>query len=327
MTHRVRHTALVALALILTLATPASADPPGPTDFKTVVTSISPSTDSFEIEIIGGDSFVLLKHLDDSTIDVLGYNGEPYLRFLPGGIVEQNRLSPATYLNEERFGDTIPDFADPTAAPEWEQIDDDGSFAWHDHRAHLMTDPPINTRPGDQVTDQVIPVLVDGEPIAIAVVSTWQTAPSSIPFAVGALAGVVAALVVWRNRTVVSAGLALAGVIALILGAIQYQSVPTETGPSITLIALPLVALAVAFGAVATKDRPATALPLAIGSAAALIAFAVLRLPGARKAILPTDFSMPLDRGLSTFVAVVGLGGLIAAGASFAHLMRGEPAG
>ncbi len=325
MTHRARHAALIALTLILAFAAPAAADPPGPTDFKTVVTSITPSTDAFEIEIIGGDSFVLLTHLDDSTIEVRGYNGEPYLRFLPGGVVEQNRLSPATYLNEERFGDTIPDFADPLAPPEWEQIDDDGSYAWHDHRAHLMTDPPLNTSPGDQVTDQVIPVLVDGEEIDIAVASTWQTAPSTAPFVIGAIAGVLVAISAWRSRSLISALLTTGGLAALTLGVVQYRSVPPETGPSLTLVALPLMALAVAVGAVITRDRPATALPLAIGSAAALVAFAALRLPDARKAILPTEFSMPLDRGLSTFVAVLAAGCLVAAITSFGRLMQGEP--
>ena len=160
MTHRARSAAITiaVLALLLAFPSPAAADPPGPTDFKTDVASITPSTDAFEVEIIGGDSFVLLRHLSDATVEVIGYNGEPYLRFLSGGIVEQNRLSPATYLNEERYGDTVPDFADAQAAPEWEQVDDDGSYAWHDHRAHLMVAPPINTSPGDQVTDQVIPV-------------------------------------------------------------------------------------------------------------------------------------------------------------------------
>jgi uncharacterized membrane protein (UPF0136 family) len=325
-THRVGRTALVILALILAFATPASADPPGPTDFETVVTSIAPSTEAFEIEIIGGDSFVLLRHLDDSVVEVRGYNGEAYLRFLPGGIVEQNRLSPATYLNEERFGDFIPDFADAQAPPEWEQVDDDGSYAWHDHRAHLMTDPPINRGPGDQVTDQVIPVLVDGEEVDIAVASTWQTAPSSVPFAVGALAGMLATFAAWRRRSITSALLAIGGVIALVLGAVQYLSVPTETGPSLTLIALPLIALSVAIAASATRDRPATELPLAIGSATALIVFAALRLPDARKAILPTDLSMPLDRGLSAFVAVLGVGCVFAAGTSFARLVRAQPA-
>lgn len=317
--------ACVILALVLMVPAPAAADAPGPTDFKSEVTSITPPTDAFEIEIIGGDSFVLLTHLDDSTIEVVGYHGEPYLRFLPGGVIEQNRLSPATYLNEERYGDVVPAFADALAAPEWEQVDDDGSYAWHDHRAHLMVSPPINTGRGDQVTDQVIPVRVDGTEIDIAVVSTWQAAPSLSPIALGALLGLVAAVGAWQRRTIVVGLLAGTAVVGLVAGAVQYRSVPIETGPSLTLIALPLIALVVAFGAALARNKPATALPLAIGSGSALIAFASLRLPTAHKSILPTDLSMPLDRGISAFVALVALGCLLVAGASFSRLVQGEP--
>lgn len=326
MTRVVGRAALAVLAIVFVFASPAAADPPGPTDFRTVVTSITPSSAAFEIEIIGGDSFVLLRHRDDSTVEVLGYNGEPYLRFLPGGVVEQNRLSPATYLNEERFGDTIPDFADAQAPPEWEQVDDDGTYAWHDHRAHLMTAPPINTGPGDQVTDQVIPVLVDGAEIDVAVASTWQLPPSDLPLGIGALAGAFAAFVAWRVKSARLRVLTIGALVALFVGAIQFLSVPAETGPSFTLIALPLTSLAVAVAAGLTRARPATALPLAIGSAAALLGFATLRLGGARKAILPTDLSMPLDRGFSSFIGVLAIGCLLTVGASFVSLMQNKPA-
>ena len=325
-THRAKSAAIAiaAIAFLLAFPSPAAADPPGPTDFKTDVASITPSTDAFEVEIIGGDSFVLLRHLSDATIEVIGYNGEPYLRFLAGGIVEQNRLSPAAYLNEERYGDTVPDFADAQAPPEWEQVDDDGSFAWHDHRAHLMVAPPINTHPGDQVTEQVIPVRVDGAEIDIAVVSFWQLPPSLIPLAIGALVGFASAIVAWRRRSLVLGLLVAGSAVALVAGVVQYQSVPAETGPSLTLIVLPLIALTVAVGAALMSNRPATALPLAIGSGSALAAFAARRLPTAHKAILPTDLSMPLDRGISAFIAVLAAGCLLAAGASFSRLMQGE---
>lgn len=316
--------AITVLALLSAFPSPAAADPPGPTDFKTDIASITPSSDAFEVEIIGGDSFVLLQHLGNSTVEVLGYNGEPYLRFLPGGTVERNRLSPATYLNEERYGDTVPDFADATAAPEWEQVDDDGSYAWHDHRAHLMVAPPINTNRGDQVTDQVIPVRVDGAEVDIAVVSVWQLPPSQTPLAIGALVGLALATVAWRRRSTVLWLLAVGAALALVAGAAQYRSVPVETGPSLTLVALPLIALAGVVCGALTRSRPATALPLAIGSGSALIVFAARRLPTAHKAILPTDLTMPLDRGISAFVAVLGVGCLVAVSASFSRLMQGE---
>lgn len=320
---------LVVLALLLTPGT-ASADPPGPTDFKTEVLSIEPPTAAFEIEIIGGDSFVLLRQSSPATIEVVGYNGEPYLRFLPSGEVEQNRLSPAVYLNEERFGDAVPDFADPAADPEWELIADDGSYAWHDHRAHLMVAAPINTGPGDQVLEGVVPIRVDGANVDVVVGSTWQPAPSLIPFVVGGVIGLAGVLAAARRRqapAVAMGALTVAALLALTAGLVQYLSVPAETGPSLTLVALPSIALACAIAALAIRHRPATSLPVAIGAAAALITFAALRLPGSAKAILPTELSMPFDRAISVFVAVVGVGCLLIVGGSFSRLMRApEPA-
>lgn len=317
-----RIVAALTMLAIVTAPTPASADPPGPTDFATSVLSIEPPTDGIDIEIVGGDSFVLLTNTTTRTVEVIGYTGEPYLRFLPGGTVEQNRLSPAVYLNEERFGGEIPAFADAAAAPEWEEVADDGSHAWHDHRAHLMTGPPVNTSPGEQVLADVIPLFVDGEEVDVSVVSFWQTAPSRLPLVVGAILGCVAAAVAWWRRAALSAILVLSAGLIVLAGFVQYFSVPPETGPSSTLVALPIVAAVCSIGAVVTRRRPATALPLLIGAALASIVFVARRLPDTGKAILPTDLSMPLDRGISVFVAIAATAALVLACAGFVRLMR-----
>ncbi len=53
---------------------------------------------------------------------ILGYDGEPYLRFTADGVFRNTR-SPATYLNEDRFANvTVPASADPEAPPEWERV-------------------------------------------------------------------------------------------------------------------------------------------------------------------------------------------------------------
>lgn len=323
---RVVSASFILLATVLGFAAPAAADPPGPTDFRTEVLAITPASDAFAIEIIGGDSFVLLRQINDAVIEVVGYNGEPYLRFLADGTVEQNLRSPATYLNEERFGDTIPAIADADAPPEWEVVATDGSYAWHDHRAHwMLQSTPFDKGPGDQILEAVIPLRVDGVEVDLRVASYWEPRPSLIPLALGAIAGLGLVTAVWRRPSALAAMLAVGAAIALAAGFVQYRSVPSETGPSLTLIAVPLIALAVAIGAHLSRHRPATALPLAIGSAASLVAFAALRLPTAHKAILPTDLSMPLDRAISAGVAALALGCLVVGAASFSRLLQAEP--
>ena len=98
---RVAVLGMAAVWLVLGAA-PATADPAGPTDYQTEVTSIDPPADGFRVEAIGGDAFILLTAEPGVTVEVLGYRGEPYLRFHPDGRVEENRRSP-TQSSQYRF--------------------------------------------------------------------------------------------------------------------------------------------------------------------------------------------------------------------------------
>lgn len=145
----------------------ALADPPGPTDFGSEVVEIEPALGGFEIEIVGGDSFVLLSVDAGVTAEVVGYQGEPYLRFLGDGTVEENAASPSKYLNEDRYAaGALPATANAAAAPDWQVVGRDGSYAWHDHRTHWMNplDPP-GLGPGDQIAEGVVPLVVEGTEI------------------------------------------------------------------------------------------------------------------------------------------------------------------
>ena len=115
------------------------ADAAGPTDFRSNIVSVDQATPTIDVRIVGGDSFVLLTADPGTDVMVLGYDNEPYLHFRADGVVEENRRSPTLYQNRSRYGsDDTPADADPTAAPEWQQVASDGSSAWHDHRAHWM---------------------------------------------------------------------------------------------------------------------------------------------------------------------------------------------
>ena len=77
--------------------------------------------------------------IDSTEVLVVGYQGEPYLRFLPEGGVLENRNAPTTYTNESRYGgDEIPAHASRTAEPDWVVLSDGHRWAWHDHRIHWM---------------------------------------------------------------------------------------------------------------------------------------------------------------------------------------------
>jgi len=95
--------------------------------------------------VLDGDRYLELTNTTGAEVIVLGYQGEPYLRFTPDRVVCRNTNSPATYLNEDRYGDAdIPPGTSARTEPEWEQVSTDSRFAWRDHRAHSMsrTDPP-----------------------------------------------------------------------------------------------------------------------------------------------------------------------------------------
>ena len=68
----------------------------------------------------------------------------PYLRFLPDGTVQENRRSPAAYLNEDRFAQVeVPRLGAPRRSPalaaRWLE---NGRYDWHDHRIHWMSKTP-----------------------------------------------------------------------------------------------------------------------------------------------------------------------------------------
>ena len=105
-----------------------------------------PGADGLTWNTRGGDGLVELSNDTGRDVVVFGYQAEPYLRFVPGEGVYRNSLSPATYLNEDRFGDVdMPSGASASVEPDWVQVSTDNLYAWHDHRTHWMsrTDPPM----------------------------------------------------------------------------------------------------------------------------------------------------------------------------------------
>src|SRR5215207_9325010 len=136
--------------VLLVTAPPAAAHGAGgddATSYRSVITSAGEAC--LDWSILGGDAQVQLDNRCNAVVTILGYEGEPYLRFSPGR-VEENQRSPARWLNQDRYS-TQPPPADASADanPDWQTVADGSRFAWHDHRIHWMAP----SRPSQVSTD------------------------------------------------------------------------------------------------------------------------------------------------------------------------------
>ena len=208
-------TAAVALALFVTgavaAATPAYAHQGDP-NFRSTVTAVSPPGSGVQAEVANLDDRLVVTSDGGRTVEIEGYKGEPYARILPDGTVQLNTLSPAYYLNEDRFAEAdVPPTADAEAAPQWETVSSSGRLEFHDHRIHWMAQgtPPQVKDEGERtkVFDWTVPIAVDGEPAAVEGELFWEPTESGFPaaaifgLAVFTLASIGLVLVVRRRRS------------------------------------------------------------------------------------------------------------------------------
>jgi hypothetical protein len=304
------------LAVVLLPGTPVAADAAGPGDYESEVVSIDPATPSIVVEIVGGDSFVSMTVDLGTDAVVLGYAGEEYLWFRADGDVLENQNSPATYLNTSRYGGSeLPGSTDAAAAPDWKQIASGGVWAWHDHRAHwMLSSRPAGFEPGDQILDDVIPVIVDGESVEIGVTSTWLPEPSLLPVVLGAVLGLVLAagsLLLRRSsrgeRVPPTVATIPAALVALVAGVWQYTSLPAATGPRPIWWVLPAIACLCALVAtvVGRSGHRFASDALLLVTGVELMVWGFVKRDGLTAAVIPTGAPGWFDR-LATATALVG---------------------
>jgi len=288
----------------------ALADAAGPTDYRSEITQVSiadgsPRPSGFNISIEGHDSFLLLVVERGVTAEVPGYEGEPYLKFDADGSVFENRLSFSTIYNRDRYGSVErPDYIDNLAEPEWILVDDDGSYAWHDHRIHYMnTRPPIGAEPGDVIIEMAVPIRVDGVPVEVDVMSTLLESNSPVAMiAVSALIALGGGLVLLRRTPTFLASIAVASALtALAAGIAWFLSVPGDTDPSLNWLLLPTTAL-VAAGLSAVAAQRGNLFLACGGAVIAALQLAIWlpdRLRSYEAALIPTTLPQWLDRGMT----------------------------
>ena len=136
-----------------------------------------------ELRVVELGNRLQLERTTASTVMVLGYSGEPYLRLDANGVAE-NVNSPAHYLNLDRFASTDPPpTASADARPSWEPLSTGSTVRWHDHRAHWMSTTPRADVVSDPDVERVIfpanPVdlVVDGRTVTALIRVTWLPTP------------------------------------------------------------------------------------------------------------------------------------------------------
>jgi hypothetical protein len=308
---RGRHLAVagaVVLATVALMASPAAADPPGPTDYRSEIDEVVPDVDGVTVSIVGGDGFLMLEVDEGTTAEVPGYSGEPYLRFGEDGVVEENQASAATYLNQSRTRTDADRDYDPDADPEWKQVATDGRWAWHDHRVHYMGgDASGEVRAGlERGVAWEVPIQVDDEDVLVTGDYRLLDAPTPLPWiALAVVLTLLVALGLGRLLPALPAAGAtvlVAGIGGVVAGMAQRGESPPGAPTSPLVVILPAIAVVAGIIVVIQRGRVLRAVA-ALAGAAALGGWALVRVEVLWKAILPTSLPAATDR-LLTAVAL-----------------------
>lgn len=234
---------LAAASLAFAIAPPTSVAAHGgaegtsvTSNFRTRLTAV-PAIDGLDVAVVDIDGTIELTWTGAGTLIVAGYESEPYLRFDNSGVL-QNRRSPATYLNQDRYADVDPPAAaDASAPPEWQQLSAGRTARWHDHRTHWMsTTPPIQVQQEPDSRHVIIerweiPLTVAGRSVVLAGMLTWTPPPPlGLWLAAATVIAAITASLLWsrwgRMTAAVAATIATS---AFIIDTAGYVALSSDT--------------------------------------------------------------------------------------------------
>lgn len=162
-----RHIIVAAAAVVVLAAGPAGAhEAPDDSDqpFTARVTSASPEVPGYDLVPLAATAAFEVHAEPGTVVDILGYDGEPYLRIDADGAAFANVNSETYWANESSVDDAP---ASVGGEPDWQWQVGGGAIEWHDHRIHWMSpDAPVV---GDDLVAQTwtVDLVVGGTPVTV----------------------------------------------------------------------------------------------------------------------------------------------------------------
>lgn len=317
--------ALLAAVMVAT-GGPVAADPAGPTHYRATVVAVADADGQrvpVDVEVVGGDAFLVVRAAPGSLVEVPGYDGEPYVRIEPDGVVHVNQLAPARWLNDARYGGAeveVPAHADADAPPQWTLAARGGEYSWHDHRIHFMSpslppqvDPSV--REVQRIWDWSLPLVVDGRDVTVQGELVWVPGPTPlVPVGLVVVLAALAVAAAWRWPG--TAGwMALAGTaVTAAVGAAKLTVVPAGAEGEPALVVLPAVTLALlTVGLVAGRRGIGRAGLLVAAAGIPLLIWGVLQAGALSRPIVPGPVPAVWVRVAVAVAVAVGLASLTAA--------------
>ena len=268
-----------------------SGDAVQPRDTVSVIESIVPALpEGVSLSIVGSDTFVRLE-TNGVSVEVPGYEGEPYLQIDTNGVVQINDGSVTTLLNSERYGNVDYSSFEASLTPLWRTISTDGIAMWHDHRSHWMS--PIKPAVIDEkgtVQSFVIPLVVNGENVSVKGTLYLREKASIAWWVFGFVALLLAVGLSIAQRKAFFASVVVVSLMGIIVGALEYYGLPHGARITPVLVLFSAAAGVIAVAALAKRFRKngsLVAISLNAGAGATLVITAWLCIDQVRAAYVP----------------------------------------
>lgn len=288
-----------------------SGDDVKPRDTESVITSITPALpDGVRVSIVGGDTFVRLES-DGVRVEVHGYDDEQYLRISPEGVVEINESSVTSVLNGDRYGNVDVSKMNPEAPPKWRTISTDGVAMWHDHRSHWMSPKqPAAIDDSGRVLDWNIPLVVAGKQHLVSGTLFIRDKASVAWWLVGIPALMLALLLALTRRRVFLWLTAIAAVIGIVVGYLEFTGLPDGARITPVLMLFSVGALIISGIGISASRRDGghyIAISLNAGAGATLVIVSWLCFSQVRAAYVPGLDAAWIARTTIPMLMAIGL--------------------